>query len=491
MPSTTSTTSKKPIGPCAACNKEGAVLRCAPCREAGVDVFFCNRTCQIKLWKTHKAVCKRTCNAKSKKEQSSANKEAKAVCKKKARNAESRSKASTANKEAKAEGKEGLQLCKEATVCPNCFKSGDDIGSKLSACSKCNSAYYCSRECQVEDWPKHKRMCKNNCQASKRLETSLDSRGNNIKNLFLKWIAEPSSLSCYYDALYLALKKEDIEQQPPVKAVLVEVEFNYNAQTFIVAEVPRAVAIDDLSQKRKKEIRKILKERTVTGGKDQVYNHFAIVSTKEFEERFEGTVGIGIMKSALDQMNADRKSFDMEKLHNDCAHVRLKSNLFRGWKSIRRNNLQKQMEQMKLGQSCTAFVQNALQFFCKKSLQNTHQVIVYMNMGQEIGQISQLDEYEIISIAELKKFKEENKKKIITYVEDIESRPHSCNEMAIETLFVDDGKCFVFEYTVYCRVNVIKNKTAKQCKKAAEKHFRQLQKEVKEMPSDLLEKVSL
>ena len=476
------TTTKKPTGPCAACNKEGAVLRCAPCRDAGVDVFFCNRECQVKQWKVHKAVCGQVSTTKSKKEQSSASKETKAVCK------NSRSEVPNANKEAKQEGKKGVQLCTEANVCPNCFKSGDDIGSKLSVCSKCNSAYYCSRECQVEDWPKHKRMCKHYCEASKRLETSFGSRGMEIHNLFQTWLAKVMTTACYYDALYLALKKKDMEQQPPLKAAFMEVEFNYNAQTFIVTEEPRTVAIDDLSQEEKENIRKTLKERTVTGGKDQIYNHFVIVSTKEFGETFEGTVGIGITMSALDQMNADRKSIGMSKLRNDCTHVRLKSNLFRGWKSIRRNNLQKQM---KLGQSCTTFVQNALLFFCKKSLQNTHRIVVYVKMGKEIGQISQLNEYEIISIAELKKFKEENKKKIITYVEDIESRPHSCNEMAFETLFVDLDICFAFEYTAYCGVNVIQNKTAKQCKKAADKHFRKLQQEVKNISSDLLEEVSL
>ena len=48
---------KNPTGPCAACQKEGALLRCVPCRDVGIDIFFCNRDCQGKLWKTHKAVC--------------------------------------------------------------------------------------------------------------------------------------------------------------------------------------------------------------------------------------------------------------------------------------------------------------------------------------------------------------------------------------------------------------------------------------------------
>ena len=34
---------KNPIGPCAACQKEGALFRCAPCRDVGINIFFCNQ----------------------------------------------------------------------------------------------------------------------------------------------------------------------------------------------------------------------------------------------------------------------------------------------------------------------------------------------------------------------------------------------------------------------------------------------------------------
>lgn len=31
--------------------------------------------------------------------------------------------------------------------------------SKLNRCSRCSQAFYCSRECQVADWPRHKTIC--------------------------------------------------------------------------------------------------------------------------------------------------------------------------------------------------------------------------------------------------------------------------------------------------------------------------------------------
>ncbi|GFH61295.1 hypothetical protein CTEN210_17771 [Chaetoceros tenuissimus] len=463
MSSTTSTTKKPNNGPCAACNKEGAVFRCAPCRDAGVDVFFCNRECQVKLWKTHKNVCKKTSNPDLEKEQSST------------------------KKEVKQEGKKEFQLRKYTQICANCSKTDADIGSKLSGCSKCNSAFYCSRECQVEDWPKHKSQCKHNFEFVNYIERYLDLSGKNTRHLLQKWLAKTRTLSYFSEAVYLAVKKEGVEHQPPVKAVRIEIEFDYNAQTFIVTEVPRAVTIADLDQDSKEFIRKTFKERTAEDI-DCGYIHFVIISTKELGKMFESKIEIGITKGVLDQMNAAH--IDMFQLRYLYAQNHLKSNLFRGWKSIQRKNLRKQIEQMNIGQSYTVFVQNALQFFCKKSLRNTHRIVIYMKVGKEIGQISRLLHYGIVSIAEFEEYKERLEKLVIR-VEDTESRPHSCTEMAIETLFVDFDTCFCFDHSVFCGVNATQNKTAKQCKKAADKHFRKLQQSVKEMPSDLLEKVSL
>ena len=41
--------------------------------------------------------------------------------------------------------------------CLVCFESGPEGTCKW--CEGCRSAWYCSRECQAENWPQHKVVC--------------------------------------------------------------------------------------------------------------------------------------------------------------------------------------------------------------------------------------------------------------------------------------------------------------------------------------------
>ena len=43
--------------------------------------------------------------------------------------------------------------------CHKCDKTGKRKKDKLSKCGRCQAITYCGRECQVEDWPRHKENC--------------------------------------------------------------------------------------------------------------------------------------------------------------------------------------------------------------------------------------------------------------------------------------------------------------------------------------------
>jgi len=56
--------------------------------------------------------------------------------------------------------------------CIGCDKSAES--TSLMACSACGIVKYCSKECQVQDWPKHKIMCKD---MQKDIEASNNDEG--------------------------------------------------------------------------------------------------------------------------------------------------------------------------------------------------------------------------------------------------------------------------------------------------------------------------
>ena len=53
-----------------------------------------------------------------------------------------------------------LERVTDGRCCYKCHKTVTGPGkTKLSKCARCHSITYCSRECQVKDWPRHREYC--------------------------------------------------------------------------------------------------------------------------------------------------------------------------------------------------------------------------------------------------------------------------------------------------------------------------------------------
>lgn len=73
---------------------------------------------------------------------------------------------------------------------PNCTRISDGTTSKPMCCSTCSCFCYCSRECQLADWPKHKAMCGRETTPEGKLKLNLyktawaasESLYNKVKN---------------------------------------------------------------------------------------------------------------------------------------------------------------------------------------------------------------------------------------------------------------------------------------------------------------------
>jgi hypothetical protein len=70
-------------------------------------------------------------------------------------------------------GEENYSMSKASTQCNNCHRMNFGGESERLDCSRCNTACYCSAECQKSHWPIHKKSCKLiTCQRCEKLETT-------------------------------------------------------------------------------------------------------------------------------------------------------------------------------------------------------------------------------------------------------------------------------------------------------------------------------
>lgn len=141
---------------CARCNLDNAPNKCAGCSTAR----YCDRACQAAHWPTHKLSCE----------------DMKAVSVKKAGMSETASimagtDGETSSTEAGTDGDASTMVAQEEpqpqkSVAEdqvqdhgNCWTCGTD--NPRNVCTRCKVSKYCSIACQKENWPSHKKKCKN------------------------------------------------------------------------------------------------------------------------------------------------------------------------------------------------------------------------------------------------------------------------------------------------------------------------------------------
>ena len=105
---------------CASCGKKSDALKhCARC----MSISYCSKSCQQADWPQHKTVC--------------------------------RSQMPQNQLEASAAVAETRDQDVIKRECNSCGKASD----RLKHCSRCRKVYYCDRNCQQADWPRHKSTC--------------------------------------------------------------------------------------------------------------------------------------------------------------------------------------------------------------------------------------------------------------------------------------------------------------------------------------------
>ena len=107
---------------------QAGVTKLLVCSKCGVQKY-CSKECQRTAWSIHKPNCLSISEKKTLK-----------------------------------------QVKKETTVkaCSFCSKTSRSTGEELKSCGVCREVYYCSHECQQQDWNQHKGICTSDPQVQKK-----------------------------------------------------------------------------------------------------------------------------------------------------------------------------------------------------------------------------------------------------------------------------------------------------------------------------------
>jgi hypothetical protein len=108
---------------------KGKFNKCAACQA----MYYCSVECQRVDWPKHKGECEQM----------------------KATTEETATKAAAA-----AAAKAAASHTPVVPCCLACSRTSGAGGAALSKCSRCHEARYCSRACQIKDYPRHKKVCK-------------------------------------------------------------------------------------------------------------------------------------------------------------------------------------------------------------------------------------------------------------------------------------------------------------------------------------------
>ena len=109
----------------------GKMKKCGKCQQ----IYYCSIKCQKENWLEHKKIC---------------------IAKKheKIRIVKKHKKIRLVNRHENTTNSPSINM---TNMCMTCYKRRPNMG----LCEKCHQVYYCSTKCQIEDWEKHKRICRN------------------------------------------------------------------------------------------------------------------------------------------------------------------------------------------------------------------------------------------------------------------------------------------------------------------------------------------
>jgi len=425
---------------------------------------YCTKECQAKHWKSHKIVCAHT-------------------NKKPTTNTEA-SKDNAKKTDAEKERKVLKKMLHKTVGCQQCFKNAGK-GTKLLLCSKCQAAHYCSKECQVDHWPKHKFLCQEMVASS--AEAVEDDMVNEYE-LLAQWKTKSALLMTMASAS--TLTRSQMKEQPPSFVIAMNFSFNFNLKTFLFTEKPSTVYIRDLPEGFRRTVYQQMRDdedwrSRGTHDKDDclhyAFSTFNKVASKEVS-----------IKPLIFPMSAGN--------WDDCVHlskqIKLKSSLFnKEWAELFDVNLMSQFQALERTADYYGFLRNAFRLLSKKPRHKTHVIVIQFEFGSGLGKVCGLKSYDAVPIEDVRSlfrrhpgFSEEGRKDAIDNALDVENSPHLLETRRTHPKNVMLPVLFVYQPTYqtiipsFVELLSLGNESVQRCDQVAHENFLRLQSTATSLP---------
>lgn len=272
-------------------------------------------------------------------------------------------------------------------MCQNCEVRPAE-GEVFPRCKRCKWANYCSRECQLEDWPSHKNDCRSHREARDRYKESGQKREY---QLFVEWkdSVRFGPLAMVMLKFFGSHMREELKQN----VVKLRLLFDFNLFSFWPCGEPELVPFESLQ----------LQPEFVSAIREQTRSLAAAAANIEAIPVVLSLPSIPDFTYTFAFIQKKHQFHKFIPKHNwatsiePLSHIELTSSKFDLWKVQRAENWDKQISHLTKQDSFFKLCSYALHMASNKPRNKTCAIQISVESGHGLGSIQQLISFLVAS----------------------------------------------------------------------------------------------
>lgn len=305
-----------------------------------------------------------------------------------------------------------LKVVGKERPCRNCFQSGRD----MQKCSRCKQIFYCSKECQVADWKRHKKDCSRLQELKQERRERLGVTESKIRE---KWLDRVALLLPV--VAFQSLSEEEFDQQPPAVEVVITVAFHYNYGTYMPVRPPKVFSLSQVlgDNFTRDDLQAQFEQLHTKRKNSKVRTHYIHVVFENDVVNFLCSIDPDVVAATGRDLGLTTSEYSHEESCRVFQEIELPKYLYNfvSYKDAFEFNLQQQFNFFQAATISTnvpwiRFVINAFRYNERQSLKGTHVVICYFLFDHQLGKMKRFTRYRLVTMEEAKQMVPESVRRL-------------------------------------------------------------------------------